>query len=466
MSRHFGGLLALFLTLTVTLADAGPRQSQAPQPAGWTDAFEAMHARLATEYPFGQWKAIDWDRLRDAALRRIRAAEAEKRADEFYLALRGYVYAIPDGHIRIRYGGTEALRDARVGADFGVTLARLAEGRVVIDYVSPDLSAAGALRTGDEVTHWNGHPISEALSAVSTIWANAPQPTRADREYQQLRFLTRAPSGTRAAITVKTPDDAARVVPLAAVPDGGAGLARTELLASPEQRKNRVQFRLLPSGHGYIRLTGFFGETKAQTDAIFPAFAEAITWFNQLRAPGLVLDLRQNSGGIDELAARIAGIFYRGPANYLDAEYFDPASGTFAVKKDEHIAIAPQQPAFGGPVAALISPGTVSAGEGLARAIQQLPQGATVGFSGTHGSYGMTGGRIELPEGIVVSFPVGRSIDENGRILLDADARLNGGVDPDVRVALTAERLRQMRIDGRDVELEAAIALLREGIRK
>jgi len=33
----------------------------------WLDAFEAMHLRIVAEYPFAEWRGIDWDALGSAA---------------------------------------------------------------------------------------------------------------------------------------------------------------------------------------------------------------------------------------------------------------------------------------------------------------------------------------------------------------------------------------------------------------
>ena len=134
-------------------------------------------------------------------------------------------------------------------------------------------------------------------------------------------------------------------------------------------------------------------------------------------------------------------------------------TGRFVVEDDEVLLVEPQEPGFTAPVVVLVSTGTVSAGEGLAEAIQRLPHALVVGMFGSNGSYGMTGGRMEMPGGWRVTYPVGRAVDTAGTILLDADAFGHGGVVPDIRIPRSAENLLRVA-SGEDVELQWGLATL------
>ena len=78
-----------------------------PDPAdysalGWTAAFEAAHDKFSREYAFSAWKGIEWDGLYEEYQPRIALAEAVGDDRAYYLALHGYVCAIPDGHIGLK----------------------------------------------------------------------------------------------------------------------------------------------------------------------------------------------------------------------------------------------------------------------------------------------------------------------------------------------------------------------------
>lgn len=91
--------------------------------------------------------------------------------------------------------------------------------------------------------------------------------------------------------------------------------------------------------------------------------------------------------------------------------------------------------------------------------ISQLPNGRVIGFHGTNGSFGMTGGEIKMPGGYTIGYPYGRSVDENGVIQLDSRNGI-GGVAPNPRVPKTLENVLAFAA-GTDVELQYAIEHLR-----
>ena len=82
------------------------------------------------------------------------------------------------------------------------------------------------------------------------------------------------------------------------------------------------------------------------------------------------------------------------------------------------------------------------------------------GFAGTYGSFGMSGSSIKLPGDYLVAYANGASLDENGRIQIDSDSFLQGGVLPDTRVPITEETLKAIYVENRDVLLETAIEAL------
>jgi carboxyl-terminal processing protease len=83
-----------------------------------------------------------------------------------------------------------------------------------------------------------------------------------------------------------------------------------------------------------------------------------------------------------------------------------------------------------------------------------------MGFWGTHGSFGMSGGEMYLPGGYTLYYPIGRSLDADYRIQLDSDEDLRGGVTPDIRVPWTEETVHKAFVERQDVLLEFAVRSL------
>ncbi len=82
-----------------------------------------------------------------------------------------------------------------------------------------------------------------------------------------------------------------------------------------------------------------------------------------------------------------------------------------------------------------------------------------MGFHGTNGSFGLAGGEILMPLGLKIRYPLGRSLDSEGRIQLDSRNRI-GGVSPVHRIPKTLDNVLAFA-EGIDVELEYAVNYLR-----
>lgn len=71
--------------------------------------------------------------------------------------------------------------------------------------------------------------------------------------------------------------------------------------------------------------------------------------------------------------------------------------------------------------------------------IELFPNGDTLGYYGTSGSFGLAGAEIKIPGGLTVHFLFGQSLNKEHSIQLDSTNGV-GGVTPSVRIEMTAER--------------------------
>jgi carboxyl-terminal processing protease len=459
-----------------------------PEPADygslpWSEAFLAAHKKLSKEYAFGEWKSVDWDGLLAGFLPRIQKAEAEGDEKAYYLALHEYLFSIPDGHVSLTSKDPAvplALAKEVAGGGFGLAAAELDDGRIIAAGLVPGGPAAAAGMTpGAEILSWNGVPVKTALDRINlgtmpykkltnAVGGANPPSTDEGRRLEQLRLFTRGAVGQKIEVEFKNPGSAVTLsASLAAVDDGGFSLSLVDFASRPEF-SDKVDYRILPEGFGYIlvRVELDFAN-PGYPASIYERFGEAVSSFIEAGVPGIVLDLRGNYGGSDELAADICGFFYESPAFYEIQEFYDGRDGRFLPltisernpeMAMENLMINPQDPYFSGPVAVLVNPQTKSSGEGIPMGISRLPQGKVIGFGGTNGSFGMAGGQIRLPGGYGIAYPFGRSVDAEGVVQLDSRMGL-GGVAPGLRVPKTYENVMAFA-SGVDVELEYAIRYL------
>jgi carboxyl-terminal processing protease len=355
-----------------------------PAPAnysrmGWSAAFDAMHAHFSHEYPFGQWKAIDWDALHAEYVPRVAAAEESHDTRAYYLALRSYVYSVPNGHVRLE-GDDPGLRKDAIGGGYGLNVIGLDDGRVIASQVQADGPAAKAgMEWGAEILGWNGQPIEAALDHVSTVWARGSPATTEGRRIEQYRFLVRAPVGDEARITFRNPGDAkARTVTLTAIDDQLEMLHRTYLNPEFQPSKTPIRSKILPSGHGYIKIDAEYSTRDGyDPEAVM---RQAVEEFNTKQVPGVILDVRGNGGGADDWVPKIVGFFFSEPSHYEYRAYYAEGIDQFVVLPPLALSIQPLKPHYAGPVVVLVDNETMSSAEGIPMAIQRLPRGQVMGF--------------------------------------------------------------------------------------
>jgi hypothetical protein len=145
-------------------------------------------------------------------------------------------------------------------------------------------------------------------------------------------------------------------------------------------------------------------------------------------APALILDLRANGGGSEELARKIAACFVQEPVAYARHVVRTPdGPEAFSAPRERVLEPAgPERPRFDGKVAVLQGRFTLSSAEALVLMMRQVPGCVTVGDT----TYGSSGNPkpYDLGNGVVVRLPSWKAMDAEGRELEGV------GIAPDVRV--------------------------------
>ena len=481
------GVLALTLLSACGGSDAGtdPRLGYAPpDPADyrsqtdWVAAFDAAHQKLSTEYALTAWKGIDWSSLYQRHINAIRLAATTRSAQSYFVALHQYLFDIDDGHVSTPTTASNAtlinsVIQQQSGGSYGLGLAELDDASVVAASVAPDGPAARAgIQAGAHILQWNGRDPGVAIGAIhlGSLAAATHMATHEHQRLEQVRLLNRAPLNTGVEILYRNPGSATeQSVHLDTVDDALQNLSLFDFAAAPNMADEAaiVQSRTR-DGYGYIRLTALahLDNIAQSPEDIWNRFQAAVSDFKNAGVPAIVLDLRGNHGGYDQLAAAICGIFTAVPTVYEVIEMFDSRSGQFINLSTNFETgelanasmITPQAPQYAGPVVALVNPRTISSGEGLARCINDKPNGAVLGFHGTRGSFAAAGGEILMPGGIALHYPYGRAVDAQGVVQIDSRNGV-GGVLPKLRIPKSFTNVMAYA-RGEDPEYRAAISYL------
>ena len=182
-------------------------------------------------------------------------------------------------------------------------------------------------------------------------------------------------------------------------------------LTRSEIQVKTVRSEYLGGGYGYIRLTGFSDRTAADmTDA-------AIALQNQAdrQLKGLVLDLRNNPGGVLDSAVDVADAF-------LDHGLIVRGTGRIRDSRFEHYAVEGDV-LRGVEMAVLVNAGSASASEIVAGALKENDRAHLVGET----TYGKASVQTVMP------LTAGRAIKlTTARYLTPSGRSINGiGIEPD-----------------------------------
>jgi carboxyl-terminal processing protease len=187
----------------------------------------------------------------------------------------------------------------------------------------------------------------------------------------------------------------------------------------------------LQDGIGTIRLSAFQWPVADRIGLAIDAMGSA---------PGLILDLRGNSGGDFDL---FIGRFFRSPVQCLSVRTRDGVSD---------YTIEPAPDPYLSPVVLLLDEMSLSAAELFAAALQATGRGIVVGKRSPGRALGTKS--VLLPSGSLLVYPDRQYCMPDGTVL---EGR---GVIPDIEMGLDRTSL----LEGRDVQTEVAIRAVREAV--
>ena len=196
-----------------------------------------------------------------------------------------------------------------------------------------------------------------------------------------------------------------------------------------------VKRRMLEPGYGYVRITQFQGNT----DKSLYAALNKLSRDNNGRLKGLVLDLRNNPGGVLPVAVKVADAFLReGLIVYTKGRTPD---------SELEYSAAPDDLLHGAPVVVLVNGGSASASEIVAGALQDHKRGIIMGTK-TFGK-GSVQTILPISNGAALKLTTARYFTPKGRSIQAA------GIVPDIVTeqakltkAETRERLKESDLAG------------------
>lgn len=203
---------------------------------------------------------------------------------------------------------------------------------------------------------------------------------------------------------------------------------------------NYVEYDILQGNVGYVIVYDFLGNA-------YEGFAEAIDAFREADVEGMIIDLRNNGGGLVDVCVEMADLILpegvvvsmRDKYDYVEEYKVD----------DEYYDV---------PLVVLVNGYSASASEILAGAVRDYGVGTLVGEK-TFGK-GVVQSALEFTDGSGIKLTTARYYTPNGECIHEV------GIEPDVEVALDEDAVTIYGINNlphdEDAQLQEAIRLLLE----
>ena len=431
----------------------------------YTESFRAAVQDMERTYILKEWKETDFAALEAKYLPRIEEAENEQNSAKFIDAVSDFLLDLHDGHVWAGYPDDyDPSASAYQTHEYGLCLFPLDSGEVIAVNTAEEVQKLGILN-GSIITKWNGKPIKQAIREDSR---ENGSPVQSNEDFLRTIFLS-CTGGDTVEVTYLD-EDKEKTVTLSDLgtqysPAGDTMQAFTqsvEIHSLEELQELNFSTKMLDDKCGYLRVLG--EETQSTLQDYLGYLAGNHKWAREmfreklrdLKNQGmeyLVIDLRNNSGGFDEIGCALTdlltteewygqGLGIRKNGQYIcTSDHGIHGDGEFADLK----------------AVALTNFNCASAGDGTSLYLSRLPNVTLAGMTEPCGCNQETGGNIMLADGLVsIFYPTGLILDENCVPNIDTRADRVSRNPVEVHIPVDMNAAMQLFSLGNDYELEWA----------
>jgi C-terminal processing protease CtpA/Prc len=405
-------------------------------------AFDKLFEKIRKEYAFNgiPGKFPDWENLYANLVPRVDAAQKASDSYAYFLALREFAMTFKDGHVNLDGADNQQIfNQENVLGGVGFAIRELSNGEVVVVYVKPGGPADLAkMKVGAQVTEFNGLPIADAISKALPF---SPQSSDFGLRYEKTVMLTRGPIGVSISVTFINPNEASKSISLTSIYELDS-LFATYMGGERDSNVLPTEYKVLPEGIGYVKINSNYDDLNL----LVRIFQRALQTFKENSVKGLIIDLRNNTGGSP---LGLAGFLYDKEIPLGQLEYYSDKTGKFEPEGPRDRVLPNVEQFRFEKMVLLVDQFCYSACEIEAYGISQVPGMRVMGQFPTAGVEGETArGDFKLPDGMSLTVPTGRFLLPDGSIFLEGQ-----GVQPDLKLPITAESV----LSGLDTVLNAAI---------
>jgi len=395
--------------------------------------FDILWEAIDRNYSFFEHKGIDWQKVKAHYRPKV---EATRTTEEFYNLLYEFIRELKDFHswlCNYREGLTLLRFSPRIST-------RLIEQKaVVVDVVENSKAYKAGLRPGSIIIEVDGLTVEEKIKKLQPqIRIYSSHQAFLENAYRSLLDGER-----RSDVTLKflSPGETLPKI---------ASLTRVQWRAQqpvepdfPVTKKKFIWYGIHPSDYGYIRILSFNGRME-----IADEFDKALEKLKN--TPGLIIDIRENTGGFGTAQPRIVGRFLSRRTK-VAVSYKKSGPGHTDLTKRDTYFVPTGNWQYTKPIVLITNVVTGSAADLFACYLISTGRPITIGTT-THGNLTGVGVYVVLPCNLVVRVSNGYVCDASGKII-----ERNGNV-PQIHAEPTIADI----LNGTDSVLERAVRSLQQ----
>lgn len=320
------------------------------------EVFNMVWTKVRDKHFDPKMNGVDWTAVRKKYEPRVKRV---KNDNEFYALLNQMLGELKQSHLEIippqLYEEDDTPSRAVGNGETGI-IAQLGKDQLLVVKVTTGSAAEVAgVYPGYVITHIDGKPFDSYLQRLKKRKLD-PISERLQAAIWSISMLSGS-VGSKVKIEGLNPDNEPETFEL----------ERQKIQGKKEQFGNlppmitEFEARRLPNGIGYVRFQPWL---MSQLEPVRGAIRE----FQD--APGIIIDLRGNVGGIGMMASSLAGLFYEK----------NTSLGTMRLRQGNlRLAVFPDKKPYLGPLVILVDEMSISTSEIMAGSLQEMKRATIIG---------------------------------------------------------------------------------------
>ena len=421
----------------------------------YTQSFKKMLATMEKEYCLSSWKKIDYDGLLKEYLPRVEEAEKNNDESAYAAVVTEVTYRFYDYHVYAALGDDiyDSVMNSLTGNDYGLSMMKLDDGTVVAIFVEDgngmlydephDITKLG-IHNGTQIVAWDGKEINEAIDETECINSIIQFSVKSNEDFFRPAFLA-GKGGETVDVTFIDDNGSEKHAQLNRIGDYSGRLSGVliKFLHLHDYTPNFTT-KMLDDKCGYLLVRSeyystFYDNLSVIRSGYYPELVEFYAGkIEELKAQGmeyLVIDIRNNGGGYDNVAGALASLF-TDEKKYMCGFGYEDETGYHTT---ENNYIFPDGRYKDLPVVVLVNLTCGSAGDGMAKFLGECDNVTLMGITASAGVNQNNGGIMYLTKNISVYYPIALTLSSENVPLIDTDQTREGRIPLEAKIPMTKE---------------------------